>query len=69
MTSLSVEFHAAHVVAVDSQPWWRDAVTYQIYVSSFADGNGDGIGDLLGITARIPYLARLGVDAVWLTPH
>ncbi|GAB2846551.1 glycoside hydrolase family 13 protein [Actinocorallia aurea] len=48
--------------------WWRDAVIYQIYVRSFADGNGDGIGDLPGIRARLPYLAALGVDAVWLTP-
>ena len=49
-------------------PWWRDAVTYQIYPRSFADGNGDGIGDLPGITSRLPYLRDLGVDAVWLSP-
>ncbi|RJL22778.1 glycoside hydrolase family 13 protein [Bailinhaonella thermotolerans] len=49
-------------------PWWRDAVVYEIYVRSFADGNGDGVGDLPGIRARLPYLADLGVDAVWLTP-
>ncbi|MEU4683046.1 glycoside hydrolase family 13 protein [Streptomyces xinghaiensis] len=48
--------------------WWRDAVIYQIYVRSFADGNGDGIGDLRGARERLPHLARLGVDAVWLTP-
>ncbi|MFF0574523.1 glycoside hydrolase family 13 protein [Streptosporangium saharense] len=48
--------------------WWRDAVIYQVYVRSFADGNGDGIGDLLGVRSRLPYLADLGVDAVWLTP-
>ncbi|MFI0978565.1 glycoside hydrolase family 13 protein [Streptomyces sp. NPDC021093] len=48
--------------------WWRDAVIYQVYVRSFADSNGDGIGDLPGIRARLPHLARLGVDAVWLTP-
>jgi alpha-glucosidase len=48
--------------------WWRDAVIYQIYVRSFADGDGDGIGDLMGIRSRLPYLADLGVDAVWLTP-
>ncbi|MEN3540499.1 alpha-amylase family glycosyl hydrolase [Microbispora sp. ZYX-F-249] len=48
--------------------WWRDAVIYQVYVRSFADGNGDGIGDLLGIRDRLPYLADLGVDALWLTP-
>lgn len=48
--------------------WWRDAVIYQIYPRSFADGNGDGMGDLPGITARLPQLAQLGVDAVWLSP-
>ncbi|MEX0428063.1 glycoside hydrolase family 13 protein [Nocardioides sp. DS6] len=48
--------------------WWREAVTYQVYVRSFADGDGDGIGDLPGITSRLPYLRDLGVDAVWLTP-
>ncbi|MER5643002.1 glycoside hydrolase family 13 protein [Streptosporangium sp. NPDC002524] len=48
--------------------WWRDAVIYQVYVRSFADGNGDGVGDLLGARGRLPYLADLGVDAVWLTP-
>jgi len=48
--------------------WWRDAVVYQVYVRSFADGNGDGIGDLPGITQRLHYLRELGVDAIWLTP-
>ncbi len=48
--------------------WWRQAVVYQIYPRSFADSNGDGIGDLNGITSRIDYLASLGVDAVWLSP-
>src|SRR6266702_3154872 len=48
--------------------WWRDAVIYQVYIRSFADGNGDGIGDLLGIRTRLPYLRALGVDAVWITP-
>ena len=48
--------------------WWRDAVVYEIYVRSFADSNGDGVGDLAGIRAQLPYLARLGVDAIWLTP-
>jgi alpha-glucosidase len=49
-------------------PWWRSAVIYQVYVRSFADGNGDGIGDLAGVRARLPYLGDLGVDAIWFTP-
>ncbi|MFF0868182.1 alpha-amylase family glycosyl hydrolase [Nonomuraea sp. NPDC003560] len=49
-------------------PWWRDAVVYEIYVRSFADASGDGVGDLAGVRERIPYLRRLGVDAIWLTP-
>ena len=48
--------------------WWRTAVVYQVYPRSFADGNGDGIGDLAGLLERVPHLARLGVDAVWLSP-
>ncbi|MDG4836636.1 glycoside hydrolase family 13 protein [Micromonospora sp. WMMD967] len=48
--------------------WWRSAVVYQVYVRSFADSNGDGIGDLQGIRQRLPYLHDLGVDALWLTP-
>ncbi|MGW7520544.1 glycoside hydrolase family 13 protein [Streptomyces sp. NPDC054796] len=48
--------------------WWRDAVIYQVYVRSFSDSDGDGIGDLPGIRQRLPHLAELGVDAVWLTP-
>ncbi|GAA2589306.1 glycoside hydrolase family 13 protein [Winogradskya consettensis] len=48
--------------------WWRDAVVYQIYPRSFADNNGDGVGDLDGITARLGYVAGLGVGAIWLTP-
>jgi alpha-glucosidase len=48
--------------------WWRQATVYQIYPRSFADANGDGIGDLRGIISRVPYLAALGIDAVWLSP-
>ncbi|MEV4488971.1 glycoside hydrolase family 13 protein [Micromonospora coxensis] len=48
--------------------WWRSAVVYQVYVRSFADANGDGVGDLQGIRERLPYLRDLGVDALWLTP-
>jgi alpha-glucosidase len=48
--------------------WWEDAVFYQIYPRSFADSNGDGIGDLAGIAGRLPYLQGLGVDALWISP-
>lgn len=51
-----------------ARPWWRDAVTYQIYIRSFADSNGDGKGDIGGIRSRLPYLKKLGVDAIWITP-
>lgn len=50
------------------RPWWRSAVIYEVYVRSFADGNGDGVGDLAGVRARLPYLRDLGVDAIWFTP-
>ncbi|MBG6178995.1 glycoside hydrolase family 13 protein [Arthrobacter sp. CAN_A1] len=49
-------------------PWWADAVIYQIYPRSFADGNADGMGDLAGVRSRLPYLRKLGVDAIWLSP-
>jgi alpha-glucosidase len=49
-------------------PWWRGAVIYQVFVRSFADGDGDGVGDLPGLRSRLPYLRELGVDAVWLSP-
>lgn len=52
----------------DGAPWWRGATIYQIYPRSFADSNGDGIGDLPGITARLEHVAALGVDAVWISP-
>ena len=58
---------AAHD-ATAAPEWWRDAVVYQVYPRSFADSNGDGMGDLPGITARLPYIASLGVDAIWLSP-
>ena len=50
------------------RPWWRGAAIYQVYPRSFADSNGDGIGDLPGITSKLDYIASLGVDAVWLSP-
>lgn len=49
-------------------PWWRDAVVYEVYVRSFADSDGDGVGDLEGVRSRLPHLVQLGVDAIWLTP-
>ena len=48
--------------------WWRDGVIYQIYPRSFADSNGDGLGDLTGIISRLDYLSNLGIDAIWLSP-
>jgi alpha-glucosidase len=58
----------APVWAADGPPWWQHAVFYELYPRSFADTNGDGIGDLNGITSRLDYLQALGVDAVWITP-
>lgn len=52
-----------------SLKWWQKAVFYQIYPRSFADGNGDGIGDFKGITEKLDYLKDLGIDAIWLSPH
>lgn len=57
-----------HLADSPDAPWWRDAVIYQIYPRSWSDSDGDGVGDLPGITARLPYLRDLGVDAIWLSP-
>src|SRR5882724_12773137 len=51
-----------------AQKWWQDAIIYEIYPRSFQDSNGDGIGDLNGITQRLAYLQNLGVDAIWIAP-
>ena len=59
---------AAAVPVRADDPWWRSAVTYQLYIRSFADANGDGLGDVAGIRSRLPYLAALGVDAIWVNP-
>lgn len=53
---------------MENTAWWKDSVVYQIYPRSFADSNGDGIGDLKGITARLDYLKELGIDVIWLSP-
>ena len=58
----------AHVQAAAAAPWWKGASIYQIYPRSFMDSNGDGIGDLPGITAKLGYVADLGVDAIWVSP-
>ena len=64
-TTINQDHQARTAVSTDL---WRTAVVYQIYPRSFADSNGDGVGDLPGITSRVPYLCSLGVDAVWLSP-
>jgi alpha-glucosidase len=58
---------AAELVAT-RDPWWRSAVIYEVYLRSFADGDGDGTGDLPGVRSRLPYLKALGIDAIWFTP-
>ncbi|MBX7540040.1 alpha-amylase family glycosyl hydrolase [Qipengyuania sphaerica] len=58
----------AEVAASEALPWWKGATIYQIYPRSFMDANGDGIGDLPGITRRLPHIANLGVDAIWVSP-
>ncbi|WP_328667570.1 glycoside hydrolase family 13 protein [Streptomyces sp. NBC_00322] len=60
--------HPVHADVDRTDDWWRSAAIYQVYVRSFADGDGDGAGDLAGVRARLPYLAELGIDAVWFNP-
>ena len=52
----------------EKHAWWKEAVIYQIYPRSFQDSNGDGIGDLNGITMHLDYLKKLGIDVIWLSP-
>ncbi|MFK7866689.1 MAG: alpha-amylase family glycosyl hydrolase, partial [Alphaproteobacteria bacterium] len=52
----------------ENNAWWRGGVVYQIYPRSYQDHNGDGVGDLAGIIKRLPYIADLGVDAIWISP-
>jgi oligo-1,6-glucosidase len=66
---LSAGAQPARTDAAATRRWWKEAVVYQIYPRSFADSNGDGVGDLNGITGRLDYLKSLGVDVVWLSPH
>jgi alpha-glucosidase len=58
----------ADTTAAADSDWWRHAVIYQIYIRSFADGDGDGMGDIAGIRSKIGYLRDLGIDAVWINP-
>jgi alpha-glucosidase len=57
-----------HLRPADDPDWWRGAIIYEIYPRSYQDTNGDGVGDLAGITRRLPYVADLGVDAIWIAP-
>ncbi|WP_347755968.1 glycoside hydrolase family 13 protein [Agrococcus sp. ProA11] len=68
MTDLSTQPVAPQDSSTAGAEWWRSAVIYQIYPRSFADASGDGVGDLQGIAARLPQVAELGVDAIWLSP-
>jgi alpha-glucosidase len=64
----AAESTTASAKGAAKEPWWRSAVIYQVYIRSFADGNGDGLGDIAGLRSRLPYLVDLGVDAIWINP-
>src|ERR1700719_78695 len=68
LLSLAGASWAQKSVVEKTDPWWKHALIYEIYPRSFQDSNGDGIGDLNGITQRLDYLKGLGVDAIWLSP-
>ena len=55
-------------MTAEKSHWWQTAVVYQVYIRSFADGDGDGVGDIQGLREHLPYLAQLGVDAIWINP-
>ncbi|KAI5460433.1 putative maltase MLT3 [Mariannaea sp. PMI_226] len=55
-------------MTVNSKPWWKSSIVYQIYPASFKDSNGDGVGDILGIISKLDYIASLGVDVIWICP-
>src|SRR5205814_6946829 len=59
---------AEHALPKAEDPWWKHAVIYEIYPRSFQDSNGDGVGDINGITSRLDYLRDLGIDAIWISP-
>ncbi len=65
---MEAEDESVYIGGMKSQHWWQDAIVYQVYVRSFADANGDGVGDLEGIRNRLDHIASLGVDAIWLNP-
>ena len=68
MSTSATQAHRTGTDRMSDPNWWRQAAVYQIYPRSFADANGDGLGDITGITAKVPYLKELGIDAVWLSP-
>ncbi len=69
LLSCPAALHAQQLINGYEPKWWKEAVVYQVYPRSFKDSNGDGIGDLPGLTSKLDYLQRLGVNVIWLSPH